>query len=220
MRLPSLTREAAREIDRRAIEEFGVSSLVLMENAGRGAADVLTSLGATGRVLVVCGKGNNGGDGLVLARHLAVRGIPFDVLLTSPPEHLSPDARANHDILHALGVPMPVAGESFARRHLDDCEWAVDALLGTGLKGPVFPPYDGIINAINESHAKVLAIDIPSGLDANTGEPLGVAVRACHTVTFVAPKRGFDNPDAAYWTGRIHVADIGIPPRIIVSSPK
>jgi len=100
-------------------------------------------------------------------------------------------------------------------RELAGAEWVVDALFGTGLKGPVRPPYDQVISAINDSLARVLAVDIPSGLDCDTGEPLGPAVRAHHTVTFVAPKAGFANPESRHWTGEVHVADIGAPRRLL-----
>jgi len=210
-----LSRDQVRAIDRRAIDEFGVPGAVLMENAGRGAAEVLLALGARGPVVVCCGKGNNGGDGFVIARHLDNHGVPVRVLLFAKPEELTGDAALNHGILRKSGVPIdaragPVDAEAL-RRELAPAEWVVDALFGTGLAGAVRPPFDQVIAAINASGAKVLAVDIPSGLDCDTGEPLGPAVRAQHTVTFVAMKKGFTNPVAREWTGEVHVADIGAP---------
>jgi NAD(P)H-hydrate epimerase len=210
-----LTRDQVRAIDRRAIDEFGVPGAVLMENAGRGAAEVLLSLGARGPVVVCCGKGNNGGDGFVIARHLDNHGVPVRVLLFAKPEELTGDAALNQGILRKSGVPIevragPVDAEAL-RQELAAAEWVVDALFGTGLAGAVRPPFDQVIAAINASAAKVLAVDIPSGLDCDTGEPLGPTVRAQHTATLVAPKKGFANAAAREWTGVVHVADIGAP---------
>ncbi len=211
-----LSREQVRAIDRRAIEEFGVPGAVLMENAGRGAAEVLLALGARGPVVVCCGKGNNGGDGFVIARHLDNRSVPVRVLLFARPEELTGDAALNYEIVRRSGIPIKVRGGQAVdvaalRQELAAAEWVVDALFGTGLAGAVRPPFDAVIAAINASAAKVLAVDIPSGLDCDTGEPLGATVRAQHTVTFVAPKKGFAQPAAREWVGEVHVADIGAP---------
>jgi NAD(P)H-hydrate epimerase len=210
-----LTRQQVREIDRRAIEEYGMPGVVLMENAGRGAAEVLSALGIHGRVLVCCGKGNNGGDGFVIARHLANRGVQVNTILFVRPDELTGDALINYRILEHGRYPIQVMAEAgnldHFKRELDRAEWIVDALFGTGLSGPVRPPFDKIIDTINARQGRVLAVDIPSGLDCDTGKPLGAAVRACHTVTFVAQKTGFANPAAAEWLGRVHIADIGVP---------
>src|SRR5438045_1548148 len=141
----SLTREQAREVDRRAIEEFGIPGVVLMENAGRGAAELLRSLGVHSRVVICCGKGNNGGDGFVIARHLANHGVAVHVLLFVAPDGLTGDAAVNYRIVAAMGLPLAVhAGPALdlgaVRRELADAEWVVDALFGTGLSGPVRPP--------------------------------------------------------------------------------
>jgi NAD(P)H-hydrate epimerase len=211
-----LSRDAVRELDRRAIEEFGLPGAVLMENAARGTADLLVSLGIQGPVVICCGKGNNGGDGFVIARHLDNRQVPVRVLLFGRPEDLAGDAALNYHVLAGSGVPLAVrvgSGLDLAglRRELRGAAWVVDALFGTGLSGPVKPPFDEVISAINDTPAHVLAVDLPSGLDCDTGEPLGAAVRAQHTVTFVAPKTGFANPAAGAWLGRVHVVDIGVP---------
>jgi NAD(P)H-hydrate epimerase len=211
-----LSREQVRAIDRRAIEEFGVPGAVLMENAGRGAAEVLLALGARGPVVICCGKGNNGGDGFVIARHLDNRAVPVRVLLFARPEELTGDAALNYEIVRRSGIPIEVrAGQTVdgeaLRRELAAAEWVVDALFGTGLAGAVRPPFDAVIGAVNASGARVLAVDIPSGLDCDTGQPLGAAVRARHTVTFVAMKKGFAQPAAREWVGEVHVADIGAP---------
>jgi NAD(P)H-hydrate epimerase len=214
-----LGREEVRTIDRRAIEEFGVPGIVLMENAGRGAAEVLRTLGATGPVAICCGKGNNGGDGYVIARHLDNAGVPVRVLLFCRPEELTGDAATAYQIIARSGLAIV----DFAGQPLDDAtlrrelaaDWVVDALFGTGLSGPVRSPFDRVIVAINAGSARVLAVDIPSGLDCETGVPLGTAVRAHHTVTFVARKKGFANPAAGEWLGQVHVVGIGAP-RVLV----
>jgi len=218
-----LSRAQVSELDRRAIEEYGVPGVVLMENAGRGAAEILLRLGVHGQVVLCCGKGNNGGDGFVIARHLDNAGVPVRVLLFCAPEDLTGDAAINQRILARAGLPLQVfTGEALdagrLRQELAPAEWVVDALFGTGLSGPVRAPLNRVITAINECPARVLAVDIPSGLDCDTGEPLGPTVRAHHTVTFVAQKKGFANPAAGPWLGRVHVADIGAP-RVLLCVP-
>jgi NAD(P)H-hydrate epimerase len=138
------------------------------------------------------------------------------VLLFARPEELTGDAALNYEIVRRSGIAIdvrggqPVDGEAL-RRELASAEWVVDALFGTGLAGAVRPPFDAVIGAIDASGAKVLAVDIPSGLDCDTGRPLGATVRAQHTVTFVAMKQGFAQPAAREWVGEVHVADIGAP---------
>src|SRR5438093_7014255 len=215
-----LSRQEVREFDRRAIEELGVPGVVLMENAGRGAAEVLVSLGCRGPVVICCGKGNNGGDGFIIARHLDNRNIPVRVLLFARPEDLTGDAAVNYQIIARSGLPIEIyAGESWDEKTLQaelaKAEWIVDALFGTGLTGPVKKPLDRVIAAINASQTHVLAVDIPSGLDCDTGQPLDPTVRAEHTVTFVAEKKGFAQSSAKEWIGQVHVVDIGAPRRLL-----
>jgi NAD(P)H-hydrate epimerase len=208
-----LSRDQVRAIDRRAIDDFGVPGVVLMENAGRGAAEVLIRLGISGPVIVCCGKGNNGGDGFVIARHLDNHGQSVRVFLFARPEELTGDAAVNYHIIEKAGLAITRFGPDVAaealRRELAGAAWVVDALFGTGLSGPVRPPFDRVIEAVNRSGTRVLAVDIPSGLDCDTGQPLGPTVRAEHTVTFVARKKGF--AAAKEWTGEVHVVDIGAP---------
>ena len=209
-----LTRQLVRDLDRRAIEEFGVPALVLMENAGRGAAELLLSLGIHGPVAICCGKGNNGGDGLVMARHLDNQSVPVSVHLFAAPESLSPECAVHWNIVRKAKIAAKVWSEvdpEALARELGPADWIVDALYGTGLQGPVRPPLDAVIKALSAGSAKVFAVDIPSGLNADTGEPLGEAVRATHTATFVAQKAGFRNPAARAWLGQVHVIDIGAP---------
>jgi NAD(P)H-hydrate epimerase len=187
-----------------------------MENAGRGAAELLISLGVSGLVAICCGKGNNGGDGFVIARHLDNRNVPVGVFLFAQPEELTGDALINYRIIAKAGLPMTIHPDASFNdvtfgAELARSAWIVDALFGTGLTGAVRPPFDRVIAAINASKARVLAVDIPSGLDCDTGEPLGSTVRANHTVTFVAMKKGFANVAAKEWLGQVHVVDIGAP---------
>lgn len=217
--LRSLTRAEVRDIDRRAIEGIGIPGIVLMENAGRGAAELLVSLGVEGRVAICAGKGNNGGDGFVIARHLENRGYAVQVLLFADPQGLRGDAATNYGILRAGGTPMLVvdadADSGNWARQLRDCAWIADALLGTGTQGAIRDPMLSHIQRINDAGRPVLAIDLPSGLDCDTGHPLGACVRASHTATFVARKRGFDTPSVEQWTGEVHVIDIGVPRRLL-----
>jgi NAD(P)H-hydrate epimerase len=212
-----LTREQARRFDRRAIDELGAPSLLLMENAGRGCVDVLEQAGIHGPVLVVCGGGNNGGDGLVIARHLLVRRRVVRCVLLAPRERLTPDARMNHDILGRLSQPITDLSAtddlsaSLSQVASEGVAWVVDAVLGTGASGPPRPPYDEAIRWMNATSARRLAVDLPSGLDCDTGTPAEPTFRAEHTCTFIARKAGFANPEAAPYLGQVHVVDIGVP---------
>ncbi|HLJ92270.1 MAG TPA: NAD(P)H-hydrate epimerase [Gemmataceae bacterium] len=215
-----LSREQVRELDRRAIEDYGLPGVVLMENAGRGCAELLHFLGVRGPVLVCCGKGNNGGDGFVLARHLDNAQIPVRVLLFATAQDLTGDAAIHYRVIAKSGLPMRSLGRGpwdiqALGQELAGAEWVVDALFGTGLSGPPRAPFDQVIAAINRSSARILAIDIPSGLDCDTGQPLGAAVRAERTATFVGLKKGFTNPAAQEWLGKVHVVEIGIPRDLI-----
>jgi len=219
MNQPTLTREQSRRVDRLVAEEFGLSGLVLMENAGRGVADVLCGLGITGPVVICCGKGNNAGDGFVLARHLDLRGHAVRVLLWADLDELTGDAETNFNILKKTAVPIEV----FSYRHdpqrlaklLADAAWIVDALLGTGARGEPRPPLDAVIDQLNAAAAPKLAIDLPSGLDCDAGTAARHTIRAAQTCTFVAAKPGFFAPGAEQYVGRLHVLDIGAPRQVI-----
>jgi NAD(P)H-hydrate epimerase len=214
-----LSRAQIRAVDRRAVEEFGLSGLVLMENAARGCADLLCRLGIRGRVVICCGGGNNAGDGFALARHLDLRAKEVSVLLWSDPEKLHGDAATNLAILQKTGVPIHVFREADDRGNLpdqlSDADWIVDALLGTGAQGPPRPPLDIVLNLLNLCDARKLAIDLPTGLDCDTGEAAETTFRADHTATFVAPKLGFAAPGAKAYLGLVHVLDIGAPRKLI-----
>jgi NAD(P)H-hydrate epimerase len=216
----TIPRRVAREVDERAVREYGMTSLVLMENAGRGCADVLCNLGISGPVVICCGRGNNAGDGFVLARHLDLRGYDARVLLCSEPSALRGDAAENFRILTRADVPITLyqdEPEEFLRQQWRGADWLVDALLGTGSQGGPRPPLDRIVMAMNAHPARKLAVDLPSGLDCDKGEPAEPTFRADHTCTFVAAKQGFVRESARPWLGQVHVLDIGVPRKLIQS---
>jgi NAD(P)H-hydrate epimerase len=223
-----LTREQARDFDRRAKQEFAMPSLLLMENAGRGVAVHVRRVNPKKRrTVIVCGGGNNGGDGFVIARHLDNWGWPVKVLLFARPSELRGDAAVMYQILAKSGVRIEVIltdavrFEDYLNQELTNFNdgWLVDALFGTGLSGPVREPFDHVIAAMNASPAPVLSVDIPSGLDCDTGEPQGATARAIYTITFVGHKTGFLVEGALNWTGEVHVVDIGAPRALLEQFP-
>ncbi len=205
-----------RQIDAAAVRELGMTGLLLMENAARGACEVLESFKPSARIMIVSGPGNNGGDGLAMARQLAANGIESDVYLVRAGKSLTDDAQSNFEFLQRSGIAVHEANAESMQTLLAGLtpdDWIVDALLGTGTRGTLRSPYPEIVEAINQSAARVLSVDVPSGLDADTGIPCGVAVRADVTVTFVATKAGFRFPHALPWLGRVEVRQIGVPQR-------
>jgi NAD(P)H-hydrate epimerase len=210
-----LSRSGSRRIDQRAMDEFGVPGILLMENAGRGCADLLQRLGIAGPVAICCGKGNNAGDGLVIARHLDLRGHAVKILLWCEPERMRGDAALNLEIAQRAELPLVVcparSDADWLRGELAGADWIVDALLGTGAEGEPRAPLDRVIDVLNGCSAKKLAVDLPSGLDCDTGIPARFTFRADHTATFVARKVGFRNPAALPCLGTVHVVDIGAP---------
>jgi len=220
MEEPAATRDEIRAFDRYAIEALGLPGIVLMENAGRQIAEAARAMlagRAKPRVVILAGPGNNGGDGFVVARHLAMAGIRAEVVLLVPREKTTGDADTNLRVLEALGFQVRVlAGKVEAMLGalcpmLAEADLVVDGMLGTGTRGEIREPYASAIGAVNEAKRPVLAIDIPSGLDPDTGKPLGPTVRATKTVTLAAVKVGFRKPGAAEYTGEVVLADIGVP---------
>ena len=215
-----LKRDQVREIDHRAIQDFHVPGIVLMENAARGAAVVAWDMmgRAPGKsVTIFCGPGNNGGDGLAVARHLHNRGAVVDVVPVFDPAKLTGDALTNWKIVEAMKLTLtslPTSELTLANKP----DLVIDALLGTGATGAPRGRIAEAIHLINTDYSgPVLAIDVPSGLDCDTGKPLGECVRAARTITFVAPKVGFSNPDSKPFTGDVVVGDIGCPRELIES---
>ncbi|WP_435348158.1 NAD(P)H-hydrate epimerase [Haloarchaeobius sp. HRN-SO-5] len=192
-----------RDVDRVAVDDVGLQLLQMMENAGRALAwhvrDVRES-----DVFVVAGNGGNGGGGLVCARHLANRDVSVQVVLDRPAEELTGAAAHQHRILDEMGVPVTTEMESLSQRTSRFV--VVDALIGYGLSGEVRPPASSYIDTVNRRPDPVVSLDVPSGIDATTGEALGNAVTPDRTVTLALPKTGLDE-DA----GTIFLADIGVP---------
>ena len=269
--MKSLARQEVRGIDRRAIESVGVPGVVLMENAGRNAADCLerflgeagmsragadaagadgagaasadaagaseagagaAGAGAAGRsVAIVAGAGNNGGDGYVVARHLAMRGATVTTFLVVPEARIAGDALINLQIIRNLGHDIrrlasadrgagpQGPGLDRLAEQLRPFDLIVDAVGGTGIRGALRGDMAVAAEQINAAGRPVAAIDIPTGLDCDSGRADGPVIRADITVTFVARKLGFDAPGAAAYTGRVHVVDIGVPADLVAAMP-
>jgi len=216
--MTTLDRQRVREFDRRAIEEHGIPGIVLMENAGRNAALLAHDMFGAGPVAVVCGPGNNGGDGLVIARHLENLGHEVRVLVAAAADRFGGDAAVNLGIVSRSAIPLhflPDATAEAWRLALEGVVWVVDALLGTGAEGAPRGAVATAIEAINAASRRastaVFAVDVPSGLDADTGAVSDPCVEAHATGTFVAAKPGLVLPAAEAHTGSLHVLDIGAP---------
>ena len=215
-----MTRDQVRGFDAWAINTAGVPGVVLMENAGRGCAELIKQTLAENKgdtICVFCGTGNNGGDGFVIARHLNNAGFATVTVICGDPSNIKDDALINYRILQKIGSKIeylnPAGGNEKKVKSLTaDSDIIVDALFGTGLSGSLRAGYDILVNAINALRKLVIAVDIPTGLDCDTGLPLGAAIKAESTVTFVATKKGFANPAAKKYTGQIYIASIGIEP--------
>jgi NAD(P)H-hydrate epimerase len=208
---PLYTADEMRALDAWAIEEQGVPSLDLMERAAAEVTSVVTERAPQGTVAVVCGKGNNGGDGLAVTRMLAEHGIQARALLLWPAEELRGDARVNYDRLVDAGCDADEVEPAAISDALAGAALIIDAILGTGFEGTPREPADGAIEAVNRAGSPVIAIDVPSGVNASTGSVDGAAVRADVTVTFQAAKTGLWISPGKEHAGRVVVADIGIP---------
>lgn len=210
----ALTRVQVRLVDRIATERYGILGLVLMENAGRNAAAIVLDAigGPVERVVVLCGTGNNGGDGFVIARHLVNAGVDVLIGLAGDKSRLTPDAAANARICELMEIAIVEAHAAEIR----STDLVVDALLGTGFTGQVRAPLAELIERVNAADkAGVYAIDVPSGLDCDTGAASNATIVADVTVTFVADKVGFHRAGADRYVGHVRIADIGAPSAII-----
>jgi NAD(P)H-hydrate epimerase len=213
---PLLSRESSRALDADAVARLGMSSLLLMENAGRGAFAAIRRAipERLGRVVLVGGRGQNGGDAWVLARHLVVAGYAPRAFLLGDRGKVGGDAAPNLDTLERLGVPvLALAGDDLAplEAALEGATLIVDGLFGTGLDRPIVGRYAAALEQMDAAAAKVVALDLPSGLDANTGEVLGASVHAALTVTFAGVKRGLTQFPGRAYAGHVEVAHIGVP---------
>ncbi|MBM4355095.1 MAG: NAD(P)H-hydrate dehydratase [Deltaproteobacteria bacterium] len=205
-----------RILDDTAIRRYGIPGMVLMENAGRAVAEaVVERLDGRGRVLILCGPGNNGGDGYVAARHLANGGFEVMVLATRLPSDLNADASANARIYREMGLPLRVLAEGeepgAVLGGLGRFDAICDALLGTGREGKIGEPYDSLVEAANRASGIKVAVDVPTGVEADSGYAPGKAFQADVTVTMGLPKVGLLLPPGAAFAGELAVADIGMP---------
>ncbi len=213
---PILTREQMRAYDAYAIERCHVPGVVLMENAGRSAAEIIEEAmqDPLGVIVIVCGTGNNGGDGFVVARHLAASRVNVQVFLVGDPDRIKGDARLNLDALQGLGLELRCVREDedlpALIGALGGAELVVDAMFGTGLARPIEGRWVEVIAAVNDCHHPCVALDIPSGIDADSGAVLGVAVCAQHTITFGHFKTGLLQGAALNHTGEVQVVGLGI----------
>lgn len=216
-----VTSDEMRRLDREAVDTYGIPVLLLMEQAGMGVVrEMERRFGdLAGRSIVVAaGKGHNGGDGLVAARHLLQRGAHVRVFLAFPAPAMQGEAKTQAEIVRRLGGSIldPSAFDRAAfRSALDDADLAIDALVGTGLSSHLSGFLAELVGDLNAVRAPVVAVDLPSGISADTGEVLGAAVRAELTVTFALPKRGHFLPPGSEHTGELRVVDIGIPKRAL-----
>ncbi len=216
-----MTRQQVRAFDSFAINTIGIAGAVLMENAGRSCAELIKQKLAglkKPEVCIFCGTGNNGGDGYVIARHLLNTGWHVKTVVCGPTEKIKGEALGNLNILKQItsditeitvdSGPLDSNIQSLA----ENSDLVVDAVFGTGLNGTLKQPFLNLVDTLNNLKKPIVAVDIPSGLDCDTGKPLGIAVKAEQTVTFVAVKKGFTCEPSAQYTGRIYIASIGIEP--------
>lgn len=210
-----LTAAQSKALDVTAQDKLGISVLVLMENAGKAVADeVIKALRDKKRIAVICGKGNNGGDGFVAARHLLASRIKPDVYLAGKISEVGNEARKNLEILLKLKQKIIQVNEenvSLVKKRIAKYDLIVDALLGVGVSGEARGSYKDLIHLINSSRAFIVSVDVPSGLDATTGKILGSCVKADETVTFVAKKRGMIFGNGPKYCGKIVVRNLGVP---------
>lgn len=220
----ALTRKEMRELDRKAIEEYKIPGIILMENAGRDVAEEILQMiddPHQAKVAILCGKGNNGGDGFVVARHLHNHSIHVDVFLIARVSDILKDGDAGTNLQILLNMKIPVKEildipvVNSILKELNGYHILADALFGTGLSGDVREPFKTLIGGVNNLNKPIISVDIPSGLDCNTGKVLGAAIKATKTVTFAIAKKGFYLNDGPGYTGKITVSDISIPRELI-----
>jgi NAD(P)H-hydrate epimerase len=216
----SVTAAGMRELDRKSIEDFVIPGVVLMENAGRKVAEEVQRFGlaSAAKVAVLAGRGNNGGDGFVAARWLYNLKFDVKVYAFAQRDEIKGDARTNLDILLKMGIPFEENVEPdlpALEIELQEASLIIDALLGIGIKGEVREPIRSVINLVNNLGRPILAVDVPSGLDADTGEVLGAAIKATKTVTMGLAKKGFFLASGPEYTGEVIIADIGMPRELL-----
>jgi len=209
-----VTAEEMKRIDREATKVRGIKALDLMENAGLALAKEAMKASKSGDVRVFCGYGNNGGDGFVAARHLAKAKYRVTTYIIGTGKRFSKETEDNYHALDRMGVPALKIGEADDLdklfRNIERPSVVIDAIFGTGIHDELDQFYSNLIERVNEMNTIIISADIPSGLDADTGNPRPVAIKAHKTVTFGFPKTGFQNPSAKIYTGEVVVVDIGL----------
>lgn len=226
----SVSSSEMQSIDKIAQERFNIKSITLMENAGTAAASCTINMLRSQkknkkkkRVAVFCGKGNNGGDGLVVTRKLLENNIDVSTYLLCGEDELKNDPAVNLRILKKLGANITILKKETRldhRNYLDGCDLVIDSIFGTGFKGKPDEFLSLIIDLINKSGVDVLSIDVPSGLDATTGLAQGSCIKASKTITFGLPKTGFYESDGPEYTGEVVVKNIGFPESLLKSPPR
>ena len=213
--MKAITAKEMKALDQRAIQGFGILGLVLMENAGRGVADLIDSQNNGKCVVIFSGKGNNGGDGFVVARHLHNRGFRVQVFLLARANELKGDAATNYQIISKMKLPIKEVTDQTPERELSEAisnaDSLVDALFGIGLSKPLQGVDQSVVSLMNASGKAIVAVDIPSGLDADTGEVLGACVKARVTATLGLAKKGLYKGQGPEMAGKVAVIDIGLP---------
>lgn len=211
MKLPSLTADQMKEVDQLMIEVFNFTLIQMMENAGRNLADLaqeMLEIQTQAKILIMCGSGNNGGGGMVAARHLINRGLSVDILLINDKESLKDVPSHQWSILEKMGH------DTISNPNLFDYDLIIDAMIGYGLKGNPRGSASIWIEKINASTRPILALDVPSGLDATLGIPQEPCTRAAATLTLALPKTGLLTPEAKDYVGDLYLADIGVPKKL------
>mgnify|MGYP001559633287 CR=1 FL=1 len=203
-----ISADEAKRLDKIAVEKFSIPSIILMENAGKNTAEIILKKFHPLQVAIFCGGGNNGGDGFVIARHLFNNDVKVKVFTAQKISKYSGDASINLNIIQKIKIPITYL--SAQKIKIPKVDLIVDALLGTGTKGKIREPYEKIIQKINSAKIPVISVDIPSGIDADTGKKQGVAVKSNLTVTMVAIKKGLLINDGKKLSGKIIVTDIGL----------
>lgn len=210
----ALSIQEIRELDRLAAEEYGMPGLLLMEHAGTGIYEYLRDVCRAKTTLIVCGKGNNGGDGMVIARHLYNAGEKVALVFASDPQSISGDAAVQLEMIFRLKIPFCIFSEASAAEietYFQRAEVLIDAMLGSGLSAAVRGPYSGLIEMFNRAQGFKASVDLPSGIHGDTGEVMGAAVRTDLTCTLGAWKKCFLRPGIEEWTGSVRLIDIGLP---------
>jgi len=216
MKLPELNRNQLRQVDQTATDQYAMPSIVLMENAGAGAARLIHERQPEGNLVILCGSGNNAGDGYAVARHLQLYDREVKIVSVVPLEKLSGDAATNYRIASKAGIEITaIERPAQLAPLLQDVSVIIDGLLGTGATGDLRGIYPDVVNSANEQTAVRVALDIPTGLDCDTGEASNPTFRADLTISFVAEKVGFKKNRAKEFLGTVQVVGIGVPRKLL-----